>query len=102
MNAGRTPVPSTSARFGPRHSPDGHRSSPRGDTGEGVVLHTRVGLVNAILHLSADGGERAIFWVWGARRLYRACRGSRSPTAGMTATHDVRCSAPGIGVPRPW
>jgi hypothetical protein len=41
-----------------------------GDTGEGVVLHTTVGPIDAILHVSADGGERSVLWVGGARGGY--------------------------------
>jgi pimeloyl-ACP methyl ester carboxylesterase len=41
-----------------------------GDTGEGVVLHTSVGPIKAILHMSAGGGARAVLWVWGARGGY--------------------------------
>ncbi len=41
-----------------------------GDTGEGVVLTTDRGEIKAILHPSADGGEQAVLWVWGARGGY--------------------------------
>src|SRR5438552_13555228 len=41
-----------------------------GDTGQGVVLHTTLGPIKAILHQSATGGVRAVLWVWGARGGY--------------------------------
>src|SRR2546428_12477013 len=41
-----------------------------GDTGQGVVLHTTLGPIKAILHQSAKGGARAVLWAWGARGGY--------------------------------
>ncbi|MCE2464189.1 MAG: hypothetical protein J4F46_09860, partial [Dehalococcoidia bacterium] len=41
-----------------------------GDTGQGIVLTTVRGEIKAILHPSADGDERAVLWVWGARGGY--------------------------------
>ncbi len=41
-----------------------------GDTDQGVVLHTSIGSINAILHQSPEGGEKAVLWVWGARGGY--------------------------------
>lgn len=41
-----------------------------GDTGQGIVLTTDRGEIKAILHPGADGDERAVLWVWGARGGY--------------------------------
>jgi alpha/beta superfamily hydrolase len=41
-----------------------------GDTGQGVVLHTTLGPIKAMLHQSATGGARALLWAWGARGGY--------------------------------
>ena len=41
-----------------------------GDTGQGVVLNTNRGQIQAILHQGAEVGERAVLWVWGARGGY--------------------------------
>ena len=61
-----------------------------GDTGEGVVLHTNVGPINAILHVSPDGGERAILWVWGARGGYAG------PAEGLFANLAEAFTSQGI------
>ena len=53
----QTPAPSIfGVDTGPPHE---------GDTGQGVVLHTNLGPIKAILHQSAKGGVRAVLWVWG-------------------------------------
>ena len=58
----QTPAPSIfGVDTGPPHE---------GDTGQGVVLHTTLGPIKAILHQSAEGGVRAVLWVWGARGGY--------------------------------
>jgi hypothetical protein len=49
-----------------------------GDTGQGVVLHTNLGPIKAILHQSAHGGARAVLWAWGARGGYAG------PACGLT------------------
>jgi dienelactone hydrolase len=41
-----------------------------GDTGQGLVIHTDRGQVRAILHQSANKGDKAVLWVWGARGGY--------------------------------
>ena len=41
-----------------------------GDTGQGVVLTTNRGEIQAILHPNRDGGEGAVLWAWGARGGY--------------------------------
>jgi alpha/beta superfamily hydrolase len=61
-----------------------------GDTGEGVVLHTSVGPIKAILHMSAGGGERAVLWVWGARGGYAG------PAEGIFAHLAEAFTAQGI------
>lgn len=61
-----------------------------GDTGEGVVLHTQVGPINAILHVSPGGGERAVLWVWGARGGYAG------PAGGLFATLAEAFTSQGI------
>ena len=58
----QTPAPSlVGVDTGPPHE---------GDTGQGVVLHTTLGPIKAILHPSAQGGARAVLWAWGARGGY--------------------------------
>src|SRR5438128_12623102 len=65
----QTPAPSIfGVDTGPPHE---------GDTGQGVVLHTPLGPIKAMLHQSAKGGVRAVLWVWGARRGYAG------PAAGV-------------------
>ena len=41
-----------------------------GDTGQGVVLHTNLGRIQAILHQSSGSTAKAVLWVWGARGGY--------------------------------
>lgn len=41
-----------------------------GDIGEGVVLHTQGGAINAILHPSPNSGTKGVLWVCGARGGY--------------------------------
>src|SRR5216683_1246228 len=58
----QTPAPSLfGVDTGPPHE---------GDTGQGVVLHTNLGPIKAMLHQSAKGGARAVLWAWGARGGY--------------------------------
>ncbi len=61
-----------------------------GDTGQGVVLHTNVGPINAIFHPSTTGGNRAVLWVWGARGGYAG------PAAGIFATLAEEFTSRGI------
>ena len=61
-----------------------------GDTGQGVVLHTNLGLIKAILHQSAKGGVRAVLWVWGARGGYAG------PAEGVFAHLAEEFSAQGL------
>jgi fermentation-respiration switch protein FrsA (DUF1100 family) len=61
-----------------------------GDTGQGVVLHTTLGPIKAILHQSAQGGVRAVLWVWGARGGYAG------PAEGVFAQLAEAFSAQGL------
>lgn len=61
-----------------------------GDTGEGVVLHTTVGPINAILHVSAAAGPRGVLWVWGARGGYAG------PAEGLFANLAEAFTSQGI------
>ncbi len=61
-----------------------------GDTGQGVVLHTNLGPIKAILHQSAKGGVRAVLWVWGARGGYAG------PAEGVFAHLAEAFSAQGL------
>src|SRR5205809_223662 len=61
-----------------------------GDTGQGVVLHTTLGPIKAILHQSATGGVRAVLWVWGARGGYAG------PAEGVFAHLAEAFSAQGL------
>ena len=78
----RTPAPSIfGVDTGPPHE---------GDTGQGVVLHTTLGPIKAILHPSATGGVRAVLWVWGARGGYAG------PAEGVFAHLAEAFSAQGL------
>ena len=61
-----------------------------GDTGQGVVLHTTLGPIKAMLHQSAKGGVRAVLWVWGARGGYAG------PAEGVFAHLAEEFSAQGL------
>jgi len=61
-----------------------------GDTGQGVVLHTNLGPIKAMLHQSAKGGVRAVLWVWGARGGYAG------PAEGVFAQLAEAFSAQGL------
>lgn len=61
-----------------------------GDTGEGIVLHTTSGPINAIMHGSPDGGEKAVLWVWGARGGYAG------PAGGIFANLAEAFTSQGI------
>src|SRR5215831_15563824 len=75
----QTPAPSNvGVDTGPPHE---------GDTGQGVVLHTTLGPIKAILHPSAQGGARAVLWAGGARGGSAATRrGVRPRSPPMPAT----------------
>ena len=78
----QTPAPSIfGVDTGPPHE---------GDTGQGVVLHTTLGPIKAILHQSAKGGVRAVLWVWGARGGYAG------PAEGVFAHLAEEFSAQGL------
>src|SRR5215470_8814228 len=61
-----------------------------GDTGQGVVLHTTLGPIKAILHQSATSGVRAVLWAWGARGGYAG------PAEGIFAQLAEAFSAQGL------
>src|SRR5215510_5843635 len=61
-----------------------------GDTGQGVVLHTTLGPIKAMLHQSAQGGARAVLWAWGARGGYAG------PAEGVLAQRAKAFSAQGL------
>jgi len=61
-----------------------------GDTGQGVVLNTNIGQIKAILHQSAESGERAVLWVWGARGGYAG------PAEGIFANLAEEFTSQGI------
>src|SRR5437899_11776494 len=61
-----------------------------GDTGQGVVLHTTLGPIKAILHESGKGGVMAVLWVWGARG------GDAGPAEGVFAQLAEAFSAQGL------
>jgi len=61
-----------------------------GDTGQGVVLHTTLGPIKAILHQGAQGGARAVLWAWGARGGYAG------PAEGVFAQLAEAFSAQGL------
>ncbi len=61
-----------------------------GDTGEGVILDTEAGNINAILHQGVEADERAVLWVWGARGGYAG------PAEGIFANLSEEFTAQGI------
>ena len=78
----QTPAPSlVGVDTGPPHE---------GDTGQGVVLHTTLGPIKAILHQSATSGVRAVLWAWGARGGYAG------PAEGVFAQLAEEFSAQGL------